>query len=338
MIFWFACAALMTFVLTAVVRRLALRYGVVDVPVGERKIHKTPIPLMGGAAIFASFSICLVAAAATNGGIIGVITWQMLAGVILGGAILIVGGIIDDVKNLSPRLQIIFPIAAVLTVIFFGIGISKLTNPFGGVIVLSALLSGLVVFPYLMGTTYATKFFDGLDGLVTGVAVIGSVLIMLLSVSTKYFQPDVAMIAAIAAGSFLGFLPWNFHPAKIFLGEGGALFAGFILGVLSIISGAKIAVALMALGVAVVDAAWVILRRVFWEKKSPVSGDRKHLHHRLLDAGLGQRGAVLSLWFISAVFGTITLVLQSAGKFIAFVLLAIVTLLVGVASILKRKK
>jgi UDP-GlcNAc:undecaprenyl-phosphate GlcNAc-1-phosphate transferase len=106
--------------------------------------------------------------------------------------------------------------------------------------------------------------------------------------------------------------------------------------VLSIISGAKIAVVLMALGVAVVDAAWVILRRVVWEKRSPVSADRKHLHHRLLDAGWSQRNAVLFLWFISAAFGASALLLQSAGKLVAFILLAIVTLTVGLAAILKR--
>jgi UDP-GlcNAc:undecaprenyl-phosphate GlcNAc-1-phosphate transferase len=174
--------------------------------------------------------------------------------------------------------------------------------------------------------------------LVTGLAAIGALLIMILALTTRYFQPDVALIAAITLGAFAGFLPWNFHPAKIYLGEGGALFAGYILGVLSIISGAKIAVVLMALGVAVVDAAWVILRRALWERRSPVSADRKHLHHRLLDAGWSQRNTVLFIWFVSAAFGAATLLLQSAGKLVAFILLAFVTLTVGVAAILKRKK
>jgi UDP-GlcNAc:undecaprenyl-phosphate GlcNAc-1-phosphate transferase len=288
--------------------------------------------------IFLSFSICLIVAALTTGRVIGAITWPMLIGVIAGGAILIVGGALDDIKNLPPRLQILFPLAATLDVIFCGVGVSKLSSPFGGIIYLAAPLSGLVIFPYIMGTTYATKFFDGLDGLVTGLAAIGALLIMILALTTRYFQPDVALIAAITLGAFAGFLPWNFHPAKIYLGEGGALFAGYILGVLSIISGAKIAVVLMALGVAVVDAAWVILRRALWERRSPVSADRKHLHHRLLDAGWSQRNTVLFIWFVSAAFGAATLLLQSAGKLVAFILLAFVTLTVGVAAILKRKK
>ena len=338
MIFWLVLSALISFGLTALVRRLALRYGVVDKPDNVRKIHTAPVPLLGGVAIFISFSVCLVAAALTTGRVVGAITWPMLIGLIAGGAILIIGGALDDIKNLPPRLQILFPLAATLVVILSGVGVSKLSSPFGGIIYLAAPLSGLIIFPYIMGTTYATKFFDGLDGLVTGLAAIGSLLIMILALTTRYFQPDVALIAVIALGAFAGFLPWNFHPAKIYLGEGGALFAGYILGVLSIVSGAKIAIVLMALGVAVVDAAWVIVRRVLWEKRSPVSADRKHLHHRLLDAGFSQRNAVLFLWFISAAFGASALLLQSAGKFVAFVLLAIVTLTVGAAAILKRKK
>jgi UDP-GlcNAc:undecaprenyl-phosphate GlcNAc-1-phosphate transferase len=338
MIFWLVLSALISFGLTALVRRLALYYGVVDKPDNARKIHTAPVPLLGGVAIFISFSVCLVAAALTTGRVIGAITWPMLIGLIAGGAILIIGGALDDIKNLPPRLQILFPLAATLVVILSGVGVSKLSSPFGGIIYLAAPLSGLIIFPYIMGTTYATKFFDGLDGLVTGLAAIGSLLIMILALTTRYFQPDVALIAVIALGAFAGFLPWNFHPAKIYLGEGGALFAGYILGVLSIVSGAKIAVVLMALGVAVVDAAWVIVRRVLWEKRSPVSADRKHLHHRLLDAGFSQRNAVLFLWFISAAFGASALLLQSAGKLVAFVLLAIVTLTVGAAAILKRKK
>jgi UDP-GlcNAc:undecaprenyl-phosphate GlcNAc-1-phosphate transferase len=239
---------------------------------------------------------------------------------------------------LPPKRQIFFPIIASLVVIACGIGVSKLSNPLGGIIYLVAPLSGLVVFPYLMGTTYATKMFDGLDGLVSGVTAIGSLLVMALALTTKYFQPDVALVAAIAAGAFIGFLPWNFHPAKMFLGESGALFSGYLLGILSVISGAKIAVVLMALGVAVVDAAWVILRRVFWEKKSISSGDRKHLHFRLIDAGWTQRQAVIFLWFISAAFGASTMLLQSSGKLVAFILLAAVTLTVGIAAILRRKK
>lgn len=338
MYIWFVGAAILSFALTAAVRQVALRYGVVDKPNLERKIHDKPIPLMGGLAIYLSFAGALLVAAAVTGDIIGTISWPMVIGVVLGGAVIVAGGVWDDIRNLPPKRQIVFPILGALIVILSGVGIAKLSNPLGGFIMLTAPVSAALVFPYLLGAVYATKLSDGLDGLVTGLGAIGSLLIMALSLTHKYFQPDVALIAAIAAGAFIGFLFWNFHPAKIFLGEGGATFTGFVLGILSIISGAKIAVVLMALGVAVTDAAWVIMRRVFWEKKSLAAGDRKHLHHRLLDAGLSQRQAVILLWLISAIFGASTLLLQSSGKIIAFILLAAVTLTVGIATILKRKR
>jgi len=334
---WFAAAVAISFGLTPLVRFFALRYKIVDVPTGERKIHTEPIPLLGGVAVYISFAAVTLAACFT-GHIIGAITWSMIIGVLVAGGVLVIGGAIDDAKNLPAKIQILFPLAAALIVVLCGVNVSKLTNPLGGMLLLAAPLAGLVVFPYVMATSYATKLFDGLDGLVSGVTAIGAILICSLALTTKYFQPDVAVLAAIAAGAFVGFLPWNFHPAKIFLGEGGSLFAGFILGVLSVISGAKIAVVLMVLGIAITDAIWVIVRRVFWEKRSFASGDRKHLHFRLIDAGFSQRQAVLILWFISAAFGAIALLLQSAGKVVIFAILAIITFAIGWAAIIKRKK
>jgi len=339
MFLWAAGAAVLTFAFTFAVRRFALVTGILDLPGGPRKIHSRATPLLGGVAIFMGFTATLITAALITGAIVrpDAVSWRMLVGVLVGGAMLVVGGALDDKYGLPPRRQLLFPVIATVVVIISGVEVSKLTNPWGGIILLTAPLSGLVVFPYLMGTTYATKLFDGLDGLVTGIAAIGALLIMGLALTARYHQPDVALIAAIAAGAFIGFLPWNFHPARIFLGEGGALLAGYLLGVLSVISGAKIAVALMALGVAVVDAAWVIIRRL--SRRTPLSGgDRQHLHHRLLDAGFTQRTAVVFLWFISASFGAATLFLQSAGKLVAFTLLALTTITVGVAAILKRKK
>ncbi len=337
MITWLLASAALSFALTYYVRRFALNAGIVDKPGLERKIHDKPIPLMGGIGVYLSFAALLIFAALGTGKIIGTITWPMVIGVVAGGAILIIGGAWDDAKNLPPKRQIIFPLLAIAAVVISGVGVSKLSNPLGGVILLAAPFSGLVVLPYLIGAIYATKLSDGLDGLVAGITAIGALLIMSLALTPKYYQPDVALIAAICAGAYIGFLFWNFHPAKIFLGEGGATFSGFILGALSVVSGAKIAIVLMVLGIAVTDAAWVIARRVFWEKKSFASGDRKHLHHRLIDAGLSQRQAVILLWAVSAAFGAATLLLQSSGKLVAFILLAAVTLVIGAAAIIKRK-
>jgi UDP-GlcNAc:undecaprenyl-phosphate/decaprenyl-phosphate GlcNAc-1-phosphate transferase len=334
---WFLSAALASFVLTYFVRYLALRFNIVDRPSVGRKIHTTTMPLAGGVGVYIAFA-AVTLFACFSGKIIGAITWPMILGVLVAGALLVIGGVIDDAKNLPPKIQILFPIAAALIVVIGGVNVAKLTNPLGGMLLLAAPLSGLVVFPYVLATSYVTKLFDGLDGLVSGVTMIGAIFVCVLALTPKYFQPDVAILAAIAAGAFAGFLPWNFHPAQIFLGEGGSLFAGFILGVLSVISGAKIAVILMALGVAITDAAWVIIRRVFWEKKSFAAGDRKHLHFRLLDAGFSQRQAVLTLWFISAAFGASALLLQSRGKVFVFVILSLTTLALGWAAIINRKK
>jgi len=193
------------------------------------------------------------------------------------------------------------------------------------------LLADLFTLLWLTGMMYTTKFLDGLDGLVSGVTVIGSVIIFILSLSQEVLQADTALLAALVAVVFLGFLFFNWHPAKIFLGESGSLFAGFILGVLAIISGGKIATALLILGVPIFDVLWVIFRR-FFEKKSPFLADRQHLHLRLLDIGLSHRQVVLILYTLTTIFGVSALFLQSKQK--AYVLLLLLTIMIILGFIL----
>ena len=172
-ILWFLSAAFASFVLTYFVRIFALRFNIVDLPSGGRKIHTKEIPLAGGVGVYIAFA-AVTLFACFSGKIIGAISWPMILGVLGAAALLIVGGVIDDAKNLSPKIQILFPIAAALIVVIGGVNVAKLTNPLGGMLLLAVPLSGIIVFPYLMGTTYATKFFDGLDGLVSGVTMIGA--------------------------------------------------------------------------------------------------------------------------------------------------------------------
>jgi UDP-GlcNAc:undecaprenyl-phosphate GlcNAc-1-phosphate transferase len=197
----------------------------------------------------------------------------------------------------------------------------------GGIPYKITLFADLFTFIWLMGMMYTTKFLDGLDGLVSGVTTIGAVMIFFVSLMADVAQPGTAMLAIIFAGACLGFLVWNFNPAKIFLGEGGSLFTGFILGVLSIIAGGKIATTLLIMGLPILDAAIVILRRLFSRPKSLVLADQKHLHFRLLDAGLSQRQAVLSLYFVTLAFGSSTLILKSEEKLFALATLAFLGLL-----------
>jgi UDP-GlcNAc:undecaprenyl-phosphate GlcNAc-1-phosphate transferase len=175
---------------------------------------------------------------------------------------------------------------------------------------------------------YTTKLLDGIDGLVTGVTAIGAFIIFLFTMTTKYYQPDIGLAALILAGVSLGFLVFNWHPAKIFLGEGGSLFLGFALGVLAIISGGKIAIALLVMGIPIMDVAWTIIRRTKAGKNPFKFADREHLHFRIFDSGLSQRQTALVYYILATLFGLSALFLQSLGKLLALVLLLIIMLTV----------
>lgn len=337
-IYSFVATFILAVILTGFVRRVALKYKIIDEPTEPRKIHKKPMPLLGGLAIFLSFFGVLAYYIFFTDKILGTeIFAKNLIGVFLGGALLMIGGFLDDKFKLKPKYQIIWPTLATIVVIASGVGINQITNPLGGLFHLDTwqkiifwwqgipykitILADLFTFVWLMGMMYTTKFLDGLDGLVSGVSTIGAVIIFFVSLMAEVAQPGTAMLAIIFAGACAGFLVWNFNPAKIFLGEGGSLFTGFILGVLSIIAGGKIATTLLIMGLPILDAAIVIIRRLRSRPKSLVLADQKHLHFRLLDAGMSQRQAVLSLYFVTLAFGTSTLFLKSGGKVFALVVL-----------------
>lgn len=348
----FVLAFLIASVATPLVRRLAVRWKVLDFPRMPRKIHTKPTPLLGGLGVFVAVAVGTLCAVVLIPQVIlgGVISPKHLIGMLLGACILMVGGFLDDKYSLPPWRQILFPLAAAIVVVASGIGIKSITNPFGGVIPLDSAqftlfsLGGVpyqLTFPadlftvlWLMTLMYTTKFLDGLDGLVSGIAVIGAAVLVGLSLTALVNQPETAVLAALTAGAFAGFLPWNWHPAKIFLGESGSIFAGYLLGILAIISGGKIATTLLVLGLPLLDAAWVVSRRVFVEKRSPFSpGDKLHLHFRLMDSGLSARHTVLIIWSISLAFGGIALFLKTQAKAIAFVLLvALMCVLIYVLS------
>ncbi len=336
----FISALILTAILTVLVRKVALYFKIVDdsgvAPQSVRKIHTGAIPLLGGVAIFISYFAFLFLFAPRF--LHGPLGYAQLGGFFIGALILIIGGILDDKYNLKPQTQIIFPSLAVLAVIFGGVEIAKITNPFGGVISLSAFgfVSALIIALWLLGLMYTTKLLDGVDGLVSGVAAIGGLVIFLFTLTTKYYQPNIAFAALLFAAVCLGFLILNWHPAKIFLGEGGSLLLGFILGVLAIISGGKIAITLLVMGIPILDVAWTIIRRLSQGKNPFKFSDREHLHHRLLALGLSQRQTVLVFYLFSLVFGLAGLFLQSRGKFWALVLLVVIMLGIVVAFSCKK--
>ena len=320
---------------TIIARNIALKLNIVDTANSERKIHKGSVPLLGGLAIFLSFFI--VAYIFRDRFFYGALELSHWMGVFLGALVIIIGGFLDDKYSLSPKKQIIFPVVAILLVIAGGVGIEKITNPLGGYLYFDTwkiflfqlwgenfyftALSDVFIFLWLLGMIYTTKLLDGMDGLVTGITAIGAFIIFVFTLSSKYYQPDIAVASLILLAACLGFLVFNWHPAKIFLGEGGSLLLGFLLGVLAIISGGKIAIALLVMGVPILDVIWTIARRLVARKNPFRFADRKHLHFRLYDLGIGQRKTVLIFYSLSLLFGMSAVFLQSLGKIYALGLL-----------------
>lgn len=314
---------------------LFARLGVVDRPNLLRKIHTRQIPLGGGAAIFLTV-LLLVMWAFWRHDIGLTVTVLEAAGILFGGAILIIGGFVDDKYNLKARYQFIYPILAALAVIGVNIVAVTIPNPLGGTWSLTRdffgtmiMVADIVTFFWLMGMMFTTKFLDGLDGLVGGVTAIGALMLFLLTQEPQWYNGDVSLLSLIFMGACLGFLWWNWHPARIFLGEGGSLFTGYMLAVLAIIAGGKIAATFLVVGVPALDLARVIVRRI--ERHQPVFvGDKEHLHFKLLDSGFSQRQAVLLLYSISFLFGAITLFVQQQMQLVAFSMVFILLMLIGV--------
>jgi len=339
--------------ITPTIRWVAWKMQIVDRPSGERKKHGREVALLGGLAVFFAL-VAGVIAAMWDGVLPAVhIKPKFLVGIVSAAALLVLGGAIDDAHDLKPLRQLIWPVAAVIAVIASGIGVAYVTNPFGGQIVLDrltwnvlwfdglpyklTLVADAFTFLWLMGMTYTTKLLDGLDGLVSGVTVIGALVIAAVSLTRDVSQPDTAVLAFILAGAYLGFFFFNAAPARIFLGEGGSTLAGFMLGLLAIVSGGKIATALLVLGLPLLDAIVVVLRRLF-SRRAITAGDRSHLHFRLLDLGFTPAQVTLIYCFIAALFGTSTLILQGWEKIAALLLLTSILVVATAAWVVVQRK
>ncbi|MEK7636991.1 MAG: MraY family glycosyltransferase [Patescibacteria group bacterium] len=318
--------------ITPVVMAVARRWSVVDDPAQapDRKLHRRPVPLLGGLAIIAATWITWFVLSKMGALISGELPVKYLVGLTAAGALIAIGGALDDRFRLPAKRQIGWVVMAAGVAIATGIGVQFITNPFGGFLDLTGvrltlftwrgepyhltLWADLFTFLWLMGATYTTKILDGLDGLVSGLGVIGSLIIFLLTLRPEVSQTGVGLLALSLTGASTGFLIWNWHPAKVFLGESGSLYIGFLLGVLSIISGGKIATALLILGLPILDLLWVIVQRLRAGKSPFASADRLHLHFRLLDAGLSTRQSVLLIYLLVALFGLSTLYVRGVQK------------------------
>lgn len=342
----FIFALFITALLVWPVRAIALRYRLVDLPASlDRKQHRETTPLLGGISMMVVF---FLGAYFFRDFWIDKISPTALWLVFVASVVLMIGGWLDDKKSLAPKWQALFIALAALIVIMGGLSVRFITNPFGGIIDLVGqeipinlgfftynflFIADIITFLWLNGMMYTTKLLDGLDGLVTSLTMVGALVIALFTLFTKFYQPEVAVLASLLAGCCAGFLLWNWHPAKIFLGEGGSLWTGFMLGILGIISGSKIATTLLVVGVPVLDMIWVIVRRAWYRHTKITAGDRGHLHYRLLESGLTQNQTVMLFNIMGGVFGIAGLYLSQMLKIYALLLVIILTAVVGWATV-----
>ncbi len=335
-VFPFLLSFILTLVLTPYIRKLALHYKIVDAPSKDRKIQIGHVPLLGGIAVTISFLVVLLVSWALGWLQDGVIQNQQILAIILGSLVIMAFGYIDDKFDIGVK-SFLGPLLAALVAILMGVVVSYVTNPFisgtgpygRALLYFTPYFGSVISFIWLLGVMYTTKLLDGLDGLVSGIGAIGAVILFIVSLFWDVPQSGTSVLALILAGSCIGFLIYNWHPATIFLGESGSVFIGFILGVLSIISGAKIATTLLIIGIPLLDVVWIVIRRIFFEHKSPFKGDKKHLHFRLLDIGFSHQKAVLTLYLLTLIFGSSSLFLQSQYKVVALGVLTMVMVIVA---------
>ena len=317
----FASAAILTLALTPIVRRFVVHHEVVDLP-DERRVNTVPMPRAGGLAIAASFLLTSSAFLLLNQSLHIVpvpIPANELAALLAGGAAAAALGALDDFFDLKARWQLVGQIGLAVFAVAAGIVIDFINNPFGpGVIrFVGPLAAGFTIF-WIVGMINSINFIDGLDGLSSGIALIAAVTLGLISLSVQVRQPLVAVLCFALAGSLLGFLRWNLYPAIIFSGTSGVQFVGYTLAVLSILGTAKVAVALLVLGVPIIDTFWIIVRRLS-QGRSPFSPDRHHIHHRLLDMGLSHRQTVFVIYGLCLSLAVLSLVLSGVNQLYAFV-------------------
>lgn len=311
----FLFAALMAFATTPIVRVLAYKIGAVDVPKDDRRMHKVPKPRLGGLAIFFSFVLTLLFFYDKSDAILAMI---------LGSFIIVVVGIIDDAVRLRAVIKFVAQIAAALVVVGNGVVIERI-NLFGDYIEFGYLSIPITVL-WIVGLTNAVNLIDGLDGLACGISTISAIALLIVTILMGDFK--VALLVAILAGSCIGFLPYNLNPAKIFVGDTGAMFLGFILAVISIQGVFKthavltFVIPFLILGVPIFDTAFAIIRRLL-TGKHPFEPDRGHLHHRLIDMGFNQKQTVRILYAISALLGIAAIMLTSDKLWHAVIMMAI---------------
>jgi UDP-GlcNAc:undecaprenyl-phosphate/decaprenyl-phosphate GlcNAc-1-phosphate transferase len=333
----FMVAATVSFASIRPVLKFANRFQLFDMP-EARRVHTTPIPRIGGLAIYFGFLIAIAISF-----ILPVLRFaeeiERILLLVVAATIVVVVMLFDDLFGIPPLPKLLFQLGAAGVVVLprlrdsqAGIVIEQFNVPFFDTIHLPLAAGILFTIFWIVGMMNAVNWADGLDGLAGSVTLIAAIILFLHTFFRPTGDPQftISLLAIALAGAIIGFLPWNWHPAKIIMGDTGAMFLGFALATISVVGGAKIATALLALGVPILDMTWVIIYRVV-NGRSPLYADRGHLHHRLLDAGLSQTQIVGVFAALTAGFGTFALALPNRElKLVAMVAMGIVVLaLVG---------
>lgn len=309
-IFIFFMTFILALIFTPVAIWLAPKIGAVDIPKDARRMHTKPMPRFGGMAIFIGVMAAITVFMGNDPRVIGIL---------IGGVCVYALGVVDDLKGMPAKVKLFGQIGCASIVFAFGIRIQFITNHFGeGHSYLVGITSFIITVIWIVGIMNTVNLIDGLDGLAAGVAAIASLSICY----TAYIHgmDEVALAMLAIAGGALGFLPYNFHPAKIFMGDSGSLFLGFMLASFSImgpVKGATIVatiVPVLVLGIPIFDTAFAILRRLI-NRRPIMEADKGHLHHRMMAVGLGQKRTVLMIYGISTVMG-IAAVLYSRDLFV----------------------
>ncbi|MCL2859976.1 MAG: undecaprenyl/decaprenyl-phosphate alpha-N-acetylglucosaminyl 1-phosphate transferase [Oscillospiraceae bacterium] len=346
----FLLALITAFVFTPYSIKLAKKVGAVDMPNDERKINKTPMPRLGGIAVIIGFIVSmsyLVIVMSIEGKFDLASNYQMLCGFLLGAFILGIVCYFDDIHNVSPLVKLLAQIIAASIAVWAGVRIGNLNIPFLYKVGLNGAFSTILTICWIVGVTNAINLIDGLDGLSSGIAIISSV--SLLIIFTLNGSPLIAILLITALlGSLVGFLPFNFNPAKTFMGDVGSNFLGFSLAIISILGVAKtytlivIVAPLIVLALPVFDTLWAIFRRVIKERsfKAIIKPDAGHLHHRIMKKGFTQKQAVFILYGISAGLGMFAVILLESGfwKAISFLLIVAAVIAIGYNSLIKNKE
>jgi UDP-GlcNAc:undecaprenyl-phosphate GlcNAc-1-phosphate transferase len=329
-VFAFIVALIVAYAATPLVKSFSFKIGAVDVPKDGRRMHDKPIATCGGLAIFYGFFVSVICFSQWQAD--GALNWPLI-GVLTGSAAITLLGVFDDVKPRPALLKLAVQIAAALVPVLLGVRMNAIANPFNSGVLypLPLWMSVTLSVIWIVGVTNAVNLIDGLDGLAVGVSSIAAVALLSMLLLKQDTTITLLVMAAALAGGCFGFLPYNFNPAKIFMGDAGATFLGFVLACISIQGPFKIYVAftvpLLILGLPIFDTLFAIIRRL--AKGKPIMApDRGHLHHRLIDKGFSHKTVVIILYGLSAMLAISGLALLFAGLSQALILIICVLLFI----------